>query len=422
MKKVSFLIKKIIKKNLCHCEEVARSNPKNNDYFEKSIKKLPILKKIIKKFMKNKKIAILHDYFLYSWGWERLVSLLAKGLDADIYTWFINKDSLDPKDIWFKNKFKALTKPLLKQGFRQIKMMSIFSFKTKFLEKYETIIFSWNCTEASKNTPNSKKIYYCHSPTRYLYDKYEHHLKQKKWIKKILFKILIPFLRKKYENNLKNFDEIITNSKTVQERLKKYTGYNSTVVYPPVDTNNFLAWKSEWFFLSYARITDIKRVDFIAKAFKKISDEKLVIIFNPSDPFLEEVKKVANWAKNIKFVEAKWKEIPNWVAKSRATIYIPQDEDFWMSPIESMSAWKPCIWVNEWWLRETIIDWKTWILLKKDFEIDDICKAVKNLSEKKCEEMKENCIKRAKEFDLEIFIKWMKKVINKVEKKYVEKS
>jgi len=363
--------------------------------------------------MNKKKIAILHDYFLYSGWWERLVTLLAKWLKADLFTGFINPDSLNPKDLWFKNKFQALTNPLISQWFRHFKMMYIFWNKTKFLNNYETVIYSWNCTEAAKNVKNTKKIYYCHSPTRYLYDKYEHHIKQKKWIKKILFKILVPILRKRYEKSLANFDEIVTNSKTVQARLKKYTGYDSTVVYPPVDTNNFLPGKSQWFFLSYARITDIKRVDLIAKAFLKLPKEKLVIIFNPSDPYLKEVKNIANWAKNIEFIEAKWSQIPAWVAKSRATIYIPKDEDFWMSPVESMSAWKPCLWVNEWWLKETIIDWKTWILLKANFEINDICEAVKNLSKEKCEKMKEDCIKRAKEFDLEIFIEWMKKVIEK---------
>ena len=358
-----------------------------------------------------KKIAILHDHFLYSWWWERLVTLLAKWIDADLVTGFFNPDSLDPKDLWFKNKFITLSKPLMKQWFRHFKMMYVFANDTKFLDSYDVVLFSWNCIEAVKNIKNAKKIYYCHTPPRYLFDKYEHHLSQKKWVKKFLFKIIVPILRRQYIKNISRMDTIITNSRHVQERLKWFTWFDSVVVYPPVDVNNFISWKSEWFFLSYARLTDIKRVHMIAQAFIKMPNEKLIIIYNPSDPYLEQIKKIIYWFGNINLVKAKWVEIPWWVARCRATIYIPKDEDFWMTPVESMSAWKPVIWVSEWWLKETIIDWKTWILLKEDFWINDICKAVWDFTESKCNHMKDACVRRSKEFDLEVFIGKMKEEV-----------
>ncbi len=358
------------------------------------------------------KTAILHDLFLYSWGWERLVTLLAKGINADLYTWFFNPDSLDPKSLWFIWKFKALSKPIIKQGFRHFKMMYIFRNNTKFLCKYDKVIFSWNCLEAVCNARKAKKIYYCHSPPRYLYDKYEHHLSQKKWIKKLLFKLIVPILRKKYLINLELVDLIIANSENVKERLLKYTWKKSIVIQPPVDTKNFIEWKSNWYYLSYWRLTDIKRIDFIAKAFIKMPDKKLVIIYNPSDPYLEVIQNICLNKKNIKLVKAKWNEIVKWVSKCRACIYIPKDEDFWMTPIESMSAWKPVLWVNEWWLKETIINWETWILLDPNFNIDDICNAVSNMDQKYCDNMKNACKKRAKEFDLSVFINRMKDQIS----------
>ena len=355
-----------------------------------------------------KKIAILHDHFLYSWWWERLVTLLAKWLDADLYTWFFNPDSVEPKSLWFNWLFRTLTKPIMKLWFRHFKMMYIFANQTNFLNDYEIVLFSWNCLEAAINVKKWRKIYYCHTPPRYLYDKYDFHLSQKKWIKKLLFKIIVPILRKKYLKNLSLMDQIVTNSSYVKKRLLDFTWYDSVVVYPPVDTSNFLPWTSEWFFLSYGRLTDIKRVHLIAESFVKMPNEKLVIIYNPSDPYLDIVKKICKWSDNIQLVNAKWGEIPLWVSRCKATIYIPKDEDFGMTPIESMSAWKPVIWVSEWGIKETVIDWKTWFLLDSDFEIEDICKIVKNTSKERCLEMKQACIDRAKEFDLNIFIDKMK--------------
>ena len=83
----------------------------------------------------NKDTIILHDHFLYYWGWERLVSLLAKGLDADLATWFFNPNSMPPENVWFKNKFIKLTSPTFIQWWRQLKMMWVFRNETKFLKK-----------------------------------------------------------------------------------------------------------------------------------------------------------------------------------------------------------------------------------------------------------------------------------------------
>lgn len=289
--------------------------------------------------------------------------------------------------------------------------MYIFATKTKFLDSYDTVILSGNCLDVLRNIKQAKKIYYCHTPPRYLFDKYEYYLSQKKWIKKILFQLIVPILRNRYIKNLWLLDKIIVNSKYVKERLKSFTWYDSEVVYPPVDTSKFIPWESKWYYLSYSRLTDIKRVDMIAKAFIKMPNKKLIINYNPSDPYLNAVQEIIKWHNNIQLFRA-WDDIEKLVSECIASIYIPKDEDFGMIPVESMSAWKPVIWVNEWWLKESIIDWKTWILLDPDFEINDICDAVNELNQETCNKMSEDCIKRSKDFELWIFIEKMKEVIN----------
>ena len=139
-------------------------------------------------------------------------------------------------------------------------------------------------------------------------------------------------------------------------------------------------------------------------------EKKLILTYNPSDPHYPIVKKMADKYENITML----KNVPileDLVKKCIATIYIPKDEDFWMSPVESMAAWKPCIWVDDWWVKETIIDWKTGFLLPKNIKIDDICEAVKNTTPEKAKSMEKDCIKRAKDFDLEKFLNGMKKIL-----------
>ena len=69
-----------------------------------------------------------------------------------------------------------------------------------------------------------------------------------------------------------------------------------------------------------------------------------------------------------------------------------------MSPVESMSAGKPVIGVNDGGLKETIIDGKTGILIPAEANVEDLVKAIQTLTPEKSLSMKDDCIARASEF------------------------
>ncbi|MCB9806641.1 glycosyltransferase [Candidatus Peribacteria bacterium] len=62
-------------------------------------------------------------------------------------------------------------------------------------------------------------------------------------------------------------------------------------------------------------------------------------------------------------------ELRELIRGAEATIYIPVDEDFGMSPVESMSCGTPVIGVNDGGLKETIIDGETGFLINPRCEI-----------------------------------------------------
>jgi glycosyltransferase involved in cell wall biosynthesis len=55
------------------------------------------------------------------------------------------------------------------------------------------------------------------------------------------------------------------------------------------------------------------------------------------------------------------------------------DEDFGMSPVESMACGTPVIGVNDGGLKETILDGETGILIHPECKPSDIVKAVKKI-------------------------------------------
>ena len=352
-----------------------------------------------------KKTIILHDTFLYKWWWERLILMMAKSLNADLASGFFSKWSFDLRKEWFKGKMISISNEVFKKWFRHFKLKFAFLFKTKFLKDYETVIFSWDSISAVRNcSKNMKKIYYCHTPPRYLYDLKEIYIKKVPFLLRPAFLFVSYIFRKMYERDISKMDLILTNSINTQKRIKKFLWIDSKTLYPPVDLDEFKFISQKDYYLSFARLSDAKRVDKVIEAFKKLPDKKLVIIYWENDPQREKIFDLAKDCKNIEFKTLPWNVgFTDYVGNCIATIYIPIDEDFWMSPVESMAAGKPVLWVNEGWLKETVIDKKTWVLIPEWAKIEDIIEAVEYLTSEKCLEMRKACETRARDFSLEEF-------------------
>lgn len=352
-----------------------------------------------------KKTIILHDTFLYKWWWERLILMMAKSLNADLASGFFSKWSFDLRKEWFKGKMISISNEVFKKWFRHFKLKLAFLFKTKFLKNYETVIFSWDSISAVRNcSKNMKKIYYCHTPPRYLYDLKEIYIKKVPFLLRPAFLFVSYIFRKMYERDISKMDLILTNSINTQKRIKKFLWIDSKILYPPVDLDEFKFISQKDYYLSFARLSDAKRVDKVVEAFKKLPDKKLVIIYWENDPQREKIFDLAKDCKNIEFKTLPWNVgFTDYVGNCIATIYIPIDEDFWMSPVESMAAGKPVLWVNEGWLKETVIDKKTWVLIPEWAKIEDIIEAVEYLTSEKCLEMRKSCETRARDFSLEEF-------------------
>lgn len=362
----------------------------------------------------NKKIIILHDTFLYKGWWERLIMMMWKILKSDIASGFFSKWSFDLRKEWFKWKIIPLSNEIFAKGFRHIKLKLAFLFKTAFLNKYDIVIFSWDCISAVNRIKNksTKNIYYCHTPPRYLYDLKEIYLSKLNFSLRPIFNIASYVFRKMYERDIKKMDVILTNSENTRKRIKDFIWYDSYVLYPPVDMKEFkYQWQKDYY-LSFARLSTVKRVDLIVEAFKLMPDKKIIVIYWENDPQRNDIFNIAKWYKNITFITLPWNIwFTDYIWNCIATIYIPINEDFWMSPVESMAAWKPVIWVNDWWLKETIINKKTGLLLKKDIAVNDIIYAVNYLTPEKSYNMRLDCENRAKDFNLNSFNKKIKTFI-----------
>ncbi|MFA7653534.1 MAG: glycosyltransferase [Candidatus Magasanikbacteria bacterium] len=347
----------------------------------------------------NKKIIILHDYFLYKGGGERLVISMAKNLGADIATAFIAKDAFDPRGQIPGRVFELYREKTWSRmpGFRYLQTQLSFLFKTKFLKNYDTVIYSGDCLIAALRATNAKNIAYMHTPPRHLFDCYQEKLSAYSWWKKILFIPFAAFNRWRFRALSRKMDKIITNSQNTQARIKKYLGLDSTVVYPPCTTLPFKNLGQGDYFFSWARLYSIKRIDLIVRAFTQMPDKKLILA--SGGPELENIKKLAQGHDNITIVG--WindDQLLDYLGHCLATVYIPVREDFGMSPVESMAGGKPVIASAEGGLLEIIEHQKNGLMIPADPLIDDLIKAVKKMTPEKARSMEQNCYATARQF------------------------
>jgi len=100
------------------------------------------------------------------------------------------------------------------------------------------------------------------------------------------------------------------------------------------------------------------------------------------------------------------------IGKAIATIYIPIEEDFGMSPVESMAAGKPVIGVAEGGLLETVVNGETGVLIE-NVSVDAVVEAVFVMSKDKALTMRAACENRAQLFRTEVFLEKMREVVYK---------
>ncbi len=380
----------------------------------------------------SERTIVLHDFFVLLAGGEKVAMILAKSFHAELWTGQLDKgafvkgffDDLEPKNLEAYE-----TSP------RCLRFSKIFQLWWAFAHfpsaSTSWTIFSGSLSPLAHKKITGNKIYYCLTPPRLLYDQKRFMLQQVPGWQRPLLRVVMSLYRLAYERAVRGMDIIVTISETVRARTIRYLGHDSSVVYPPCETERFQWIEEGNYFLSTARVDPLKRVDLIVKAFKKMPDKRLVVVSGGSD--MAKIKKMAEKAENIDVLG--WvddEKLSDLMGRCIATIYIPRDEDFGISPVESMAAGKPVIGVQEGGLLETVGgDRRQWsvvsgqrsevekgllvtdcgVLVAKEPGVADVIEAVEWMTPKRALGMRGSCEERAKRFDTDVFLQKMRDVI-----------
>ena len=361
---------------------------------------------------------IAHDYFAIRGGGERLALELASELGAQLLFGYRTADSYGAE--LFPNGSVDLNLPssLRRRGFRVPALAIAFRRQQELVAGHDIRIFSGSYAPFAAPDADSpgRNIYYCHTPPRFLYDQRDFFTAQGSPLRQFGATVLTAWFQRGYQRALSRMHLIVANSETVRSRIKRYLGHDSTVVFPPVDTDGFYWRESQGYYLSTARLSALKRVETIINAFLTMPDKTLVVASGGDEA--DALRARVGDAPNIRFTGwASESELRQLMAGTIATIYVPVDEDFGMSPVESMAAGKPVIGVAEGGLLETVLDGETGVLLPPRFTAVDLAHAVNCMTPALALTMRAACEQRARLFSRARFVDGMQRAIETAQAK-----
>lgn len=296
-------------------------------------------KKWLPKLSQFMKVAIVYDRVNKIGGAERILATLFKLYpDAPLYT-LVHDQQRAP---WSKNR-RIITSfmqriPYAKVYHEFFPILPIFAFEGFDFKEFDVVI-SITAAEAKGiiTHPKTLHISYVLTPTRYLWSHFDLYFSNKLF--RLISAPLITLLRIWDEIAAQRPDEMITISKTVAARIKKYYKRDTTVIYPPVNLHMFESDFVEGdYFLIVARLVPYKKIDIAIEACNKLGlplkiigegldKKRLMKMAGPTVTFLGNLTDY---------------ELKSYYQKCRAFL-APQEEDFGITIIEALAAGKPVV-------------------------------------------------------------------------------
>ena len=304
------------------------------------------------------KVAIVHDWLVVYAGAERVLEqMLAVFPQADL---FATVDFLPKRERQFIGNRPVNTSfmqrlPLARKFYRHYLPLMPLAVEQFDLSSYDLVISSSAAVAKGVITgPDQLHICMCYSPMRYAWDLTHQYLKEsgltsgpKSWIARYL----LHRLRKWDLGTANGVDEFIAISHFIERRIHKVYRRESTVIYPPVDTNAFAPGSlRDCYYVTSSRMVPYKRIDLIVEAFTQMPERTLVVIGD--GPEMAKIRRKAG--PNVHLLGYQ----PHAVLKehlqhARAFVFAAE-EDFGIAPIEAMACGTPVIAYGRGAARETI--------------------------------------------------------------------
>lgn len=206
----------------------------------------------------------------------------------------------------------------------------------------DVLVTSGSTTRAVITPDATLHVNYCHSPPRWLYDRYHDRTSR---VPGLLARPLLRYLRLRDSAVDDRVDAYLANSPVIARRLWKFYGRDAEVLYPPVDVADYRDDGRGEYFLHLGRLDREKGVPEVVTAFEGLeaeadADARLVLVGprgDVDDRVLDRIQRASNMEYRG-FVSVGGKR--DLLAGCRAVVFNARHEDFGIVPVEAIASGK----------------------------------------------------------------------------------
>jgi glycosyltransferase involved in cell wall biosynthesis len=309
------------------------------------------------------KVAIVYDR-VNKWGGAERVLLALHGLypKAPLYTSVYDSQKASWAKVFPKVVTSFLQKvPFAKSNHEFLAPFMPLAFRSFDFSKYDLVIsVTSEAAKGIRTKGKTKHVCYCLTPTRYLWSGYNDYFKGATF--KGFSKPVVEALKIWDKKVAQKPDAFIAISTEVKNRIKKYYGRDSKIIFPPVEIKHqpliIKNQKDKKYYLLVSRLDfGYKKVDLAIKAFNKL---KLPLVIVGTGREEKKLKKMAD--RNIFFAgKVSEKELADFYLGAKALI-LPQQEDFGIVAVEAQCRGVPVIAFGKGGACDTVVNKKTGIL------------------------------------------------------------
>ncbi len=361
------------------------------------------------------KVALIHDWLPGLRGGDYLLEAIAELYpEAEIFTLLEIPGRISPA---LRNRVRhtsALQKiPGATDRYRHFLPVMPSLIERFDLSEYDLVISSSHCVaKGVRKRPGAIHVSYVHAPMRYIWDRYEDYFGPGRASLPVRMAAasVRPYLQRwdRRVSTPDRVDQIICNSRFIAERVRRFYGRDSEVIYPFADLGRFvLPRQPGQEYLIVGAFAPYKRVDLAIQAFNRLG-LPLVIAGGGQD----EERLHAMAGPTIRFVRSPTNdEIDRLYATCKAFVF-PGMEDFGITPLEAMASGAPVIAYGEGGAAETVTE-KTGAFFRPQ-TVEALMEVVQRFEKGEIAPRGEDCRARAGEFSRDRFKEQFKKAVDDV--------
>lgn len=286
------------------------------------------------------RVAVVHDWLTGMRGGEQVLEgILDVVPDAEVFTLFHFPGSVSKK-IESRPIHTSWLQPIARRiNYRTLLPLFPRAICQWDFSSFDLVISSSHCAAKGVNAAGRPHLCYCHTPMRYIWDRFNDYFPRSRPVSRFIMSRLAPRLRRWDISTAADVTQFVANSSFVSHRISHYYRRDSTIIHPFIDDvflNTPLANGRDDYHLMVSALVPYKRVELAIEA---AEGRRLLVI--GTGPLLDRLSRSA--PPNVLFLGSVSREVViDRMARARSLI-LPGVEDFGITPVESMALGTPVV-------------------------------------------------------------------------------